>query len=280
MIRINNLLKRYKSRTIIQIDNFDFKDGLIYGIVGANGSGKSTLMKCLVNLVDYSGEIFYDGKEIKLHPEVLKEVGTIIETPMFYNDMSAIQNLDYFLPCKKDATLLLKKMGLYTVSDDKVKTYSMGMKQKLAIILACLKGEKIIILDEPFNGLDVKSVRVVIDFLLSEKEKGKTIIVSSHMPNTINKLCDEIYTIEDKVLKRNSNENTTKKYVFTFNTELEMQKAKAYLEEEKQKSVQQLGFDLVAECNDSKELKEILKVFIDFDMVSYEELSQDMEAMC
>ncbi|MCR4875081.1 MAG: ATP-binding cassette domain-containing protein [Clostridia bacterium] len=280
MIRINKLLKRYKSRTIIQIDNFGFKDGLIYGIVGANGSGKSTLMKCLVNLVDYSGEIFYDDKEIKLHPEVLKEVGTIIETPMFYNDMSAIQNLDYFLPCKKDATLLLKKMGLYNVSDDKVKTYSMGMKQKLAIILACLKGDKIIILDEPFNGLDVKSVRVVINFLLSEKEKGKTIIVSSHMPNTINKLCDEIYTIEDKVLKRNFNENTTKKYVFTFNAELEMQKAKSYLEEKKQKSVQQLGFDLVAECNDSKELKEILKVFIDFDMVSYEELSQDMEAMC
>ena len=279
MIRISNLLKQYKTKKVFQIDSFEIQDGIIYGIIGANGSGKSTFMKCLTNLVDYSGEIQYDGLELKSHPEVLKNVGLIIETPAFYNDMSAIQNLKVFLPKHKDATKLLESIGLFEFSNDKVKTYSLGMKQKLAIVLACLKGEKVIILDEPFNGLDIDSVKVVIDLLLEEKNRGKTIIVSSHMPNTINKLCDEIYKISNKKIQRYSKGSKTKKYVFKFSSVDNTEKARKYLQETTRCDVYSLGFDLVVDCGGAQGLKEVLNKLVDFDMVSYEEMSQEMEAI-
>ncbi len=279
MIKISNLLKYYRKHDVIQISNFEFSDGIIYGIVGANGSGKSTLMKCLTNLVDYSGEVLYDGLELKSHPEVLKDAGIIIETPMFYNDMTANENLEYFLPAGIDTSELLERLELADFADDKVKTYSLGMKQKLAIILACLKGNKVIILDEPFNGLDIKSVKVVIDILLEEKSKGKTIIVSSHMPKTINKLCDEIFKIENKNLQCYAKSTNSKKYIFTFDSIAKTENARVYLKGKSRWNAYSMGFDLIVDCKTQEDLKEVLSILVDFDMVSYEEMSQEMEAI-
>ena len=279
MIIVNNLVKKYNNKLILDINNIELSNGVIYGIIGDNGSGKSTLMKCLTNLVDYSGDICFDDKSIKKYPEILKGVGLIIETPMFYNDFTAIQNLEYFLPENRDSNMILKRLGLDNVSTNKVKTYSLGMKQKLAIALACLKGTKLIILDEPFNGLDVNSVKVVVDLLLEEKQKGKTIIVSSHMPKTINKLCDVVYKIENKTLTNIKNNHSSKKYLLTFDSILNLENARKFLLDTYNLPIYSMGFDLVVDCHDINEFKTILKQMVDYNMISYEEMSQELEAM-
>ncbi len=278
MLIINNLLKKYKNRTILNIPNFTFRDGLIYGIVGDNGSGKSTLMKCMTNLVDYMGSVIIDSQDVKKCPIVLKDVGVLIETPMFYNDMTAIQNLNYFLTNEKQVEPLLDELGLLDVANKKVKTYSLGMKQKLGVALTCLKGSKVIILDEPFNGLDVNSVNVVINLLKEQKAKGKTIIVSSHMPNTIKKLCDEVYKIDDKHLRRLNSKDGCK-YVFSFDSLEDLEAAKHALKDDKNIQMSSIGIELIIESADQDEVKRIINILADYNMESYEKVSQELEAI-
>ena len=279
MIELKNLTKRYRKRRVLCIDNFCFEDGKIYGIIGNNGSGKSTLMKCLVNLVDYDGDILYNKINLKSSTEVIKDVGVLIETPSFYNDKTAVQNLDYFLGSEKDYASIMSRLGLHDFMYDKVKTYSMGMRQKLAIALACLKGNKVILLDEPFNGLDMESVNVLIKLLISEKRKGKTIIVSSHIPNTIYKLCDEIYRMQNGKLNRAFNNNCNR-YVIFFNSLEDADNAYKTLSNNNSWSVTCLGYELTIECDNNIEVKDICEKLEGYKIKSIERNIVNEEVNC
>lgn len=196
-IKILNLKKYYGKKLVLDIDSLDLEKGQSYGFFGANGSGKSTLLKCMTNLVDYKGEIQIENQNLKKNPSILKDIGLIIENPVFYNEMTGRKNIEYFC----DDTALLEEyadiMGIKDILDKKYRSYSLGMRQKLGILLACVKGKKAVILDEPFNGLDIISVEKAIKLINHCHNKGVTIILTSHQLDISQKAVDNIYLMKN-----------------------------------------------------------------------------------
>ena len=166
IIETHQLKKIYKDKAVVNAVNIHVKKGEIYGFVGPNGAGKSTVMKMLLNLVKpNSGEIVMFGKKVaETDFEILKKIGTIIENPYFYENLTAKQNLD--LHCeymgyynKEHISEVLECVGLSKQSNKKVSKYSLGMKQRLAIARAILTKPELLILDEPINALDPEGIR-------------------------------------------------------------------------------------------------------------------------
>ena len=216
MIEIKNLNKRYGSKRVITIDQLKIDNGTIVGFFGENGSGKSTLFKCISNLVSYEGDVFLDGTNLKNNSSIEK-VGALIESPAFYNFLTARDNISYFIDQEDRIEYYLKKLNIFQNYNDKVKKYSLGMKQKLAIALAITKGTSLIILDEPYNGLDIKSVKVLNKILLQEKDKGKIVLISSHNLKTLNEICDYSYYIsKTTVTKIENSKNGTRLFMAEF----------------------------------------------------------------
>ena len=201
MLEIRNLDKNYGSKRIISINQLKIDNGAIVGFFGENGSGKSTLFKCITNLVNYKGDVLLDGVNIK-EKETIEKVGALIESPAFYNFLTARDNISYFIDDEHIIEKYLKLLNIFQNYDEKVKKYSLGMKQKLAISLAIAKGTSLIILDEPYNGLDIKSVKALNKILLQEKEKGKIILISSHNLKTLNAVCDYSYYISKTTITK------------------------------------------------------------------------------
>jgi len=216
MLEIRNLDKKYGSKRIISINQLKIDNGAIVGFFGENGSGKSTLFKCITNLVNYKGDVLLDGVNIK-EKETIEKVGALIESPAFYNFLTARDNISYFIDQEDRIEYYLKKLNIFQNYNDKVKKYSLGMKQKLAIALAITKGTSLIILDEPYNGLDIKSVKVLNKMLLQEKDKGKIVLISSHNLKTLNEICDYSYYIsKTTVTKIENSKNGTRLFMAEF----------------------------------------------------------------
>lgn len=200
-IEIRQLRKLYKNnKLVLDIDNLKIPHGKCVGIFGSNGSGKSTMLKCLCGLINYKGTIEYDGK--KFCNAMLKNVGIMIETPALYGELNGIENLKTFVPFAFDVMPYAIAMGLDECLAKKVNTYSVGMKQKLAFILALLKGKDLIILDEPFVGMDIVSVNRALSFLEEKKRDGTTIILTSHQLGVSQKVCDEAYLLSNGKINR------------------------------------------------------------------------------
>lgn len=200
-IEIRQLRKLYKNnKLVLDIDNLKIPHGKCVGIFGSNGSGKSTMLKCLCGLINYKGTIEYDGK--KFCNAMLKNVGIMIETPALYGELNGIENLKTFVPFAFDVMPYAIAMGLDECLAKKVNTYSVGMKQKLAFILALLKGKDLIILDEPFVGMDIVSVNRALSFLEEKKRDGTTIILTSHQLDVSQKVCDEAYLLSNGKINR------------------------------------------------------------------------------
>lgn len=200
-IEIRQLRKLYKNnKLVLDIDNLKIPHGKCVGIFGSNGSGKSTMLKCLCGLINYKGTIEYDGK--KFCNAMLKNVGIMIETPALYGELNGIENLKAFVPFAFDVMPYAIAMGLDECLPKKVNTYSVGMKQKLAFILALLKGKDLIILDEPFVGMDIVSVNRALSFLEEKKRDGTTIILTSHQLGVSQKVCDEAYLLSNGKINR------------------------------------------------------------------------------
>lgn len=206
MICVNNGTKSFKNQEVLNNINIVFESGKIYGIVGYNGSGKSVLLKCICGFLTLdSGEIEINGKKLKKDIDMIQDAGVIIEEPAFLKEYSGKRNLEllYSIRNKLNPEVISKAMrlvGLDENSKKKVKNYSLGMKQRLAIAQAIMENPKILLLDEPMNGLDKNGVQEIRELLLDLKKQDKTIVLVSHNQEDIRVLCDELYEIENGML--------------------------------------------------------------------------------
>ncbi|HHG8285087.1 TPA: ABC transporter ATP-binding protein [Streptococcus pneumoniae] len=206
IITLKNIELKLKKTCIFQNLNFSCKQGEIIGITGANGSGKSVLFKLIAGLYSPSyGEVLINGENIVPERKIPANLGALIEEPGFINYYSGFKNLQYLASIRgvvgnQEINDTLKIVGLYEQKDQKVKTYSLGMRKKLGIAQAIMENPSILLLDEPMNALDKSSVENMRTlFRKLSSEKGTTILIASHSEEDIRILCDKVYAIEDKV---------------------------------------------------------------------------------
>ncbi|NMH37124.1 ABC transporter ATP-binding protein [Streptococcus pneumoniae] len=206
IITLKNIELKLKKTCVFQNLNFSCKQGEIIGITGANGSGKSVLFKLIAGLYSPSyGEVLINGENIVPERKIPANLGALIEEPGFINYYSGFKNLQYLASIRgvvgnQEINDTLKIVGLYEQKDQKVKTYSLGMRKKLGIAQAIMENPSILLLDEPMNALDKSSVENMrILFRKLSSEKGTTILIASHSEEDIRILCDKVYAIEDKV---------------------------------------------------------------------------------
>jgi ABC-2 type transport system ATP-binding protein len=199
ILSIKNLNKRYGSLQALKNVSFTIQKGHVYGILGPNGSGKSTTLGIVLNVVNKtSGEYsWFDGR-LETH-EALKKVGAIIERPNFYPYMSAAENLK--LVCKiKNINYdkideKLELVGLQERKNSKFSSFSLGMKQRLAIASALLNDPEILILDEPTNGLDPQGIHQIRDIIKKIALQGTTILLASHLLDEVEKVCSHVLVL-------------------------------------------------------------------------------------
>ena len=200
ILKITNLNKIFnKHLHAVKNVSFEIKKGNVYGILGPNGSGKSTTLGIVLNVVNKtSGDFEWFGGKSNTH-DALKKVGAIIERPNFYPYMTAKENLE--LVCKIKGTPLskvdekLELVGLLERKNDKFRTYSLGMKQRLAIASALLNDPEILILDEPTNGLDPQGIRQIRDIIRIIASQGTTILLASHLLDEVEKVCSHVVVL-------------------------------------------------------------------------------------
>lgn len=200
ILTIQNLNKIY-GRKVHAVKNlsFEIKKGNVYGILGPNGSGKSTTLGITLNVVNKtSGDYKWFDGAMETH-EALKKVGAIIERPNFYPYMTAEENLKLVckiksIPFEKVAEKL-ELVGLLDRKDDKFSTFSLGMKQRLAIASALLNDPEILILDEPTNGLDPQGIRQIRDLIRIIASQGTTILLASHLLDEVEKVCSHVVVL-------------------------------------------------------------------------------------
>lgn len=202
-IELKNLSKNFDKSKVINNINITFTEGNIYGLYGRNGSGKSVIMKLICGfLIPTEGQILFDGIDFNANDEYPNSLRAVIERPSFFPNLTGYENLKLLAEIQnkisdKEIIESLKIVNLINEKDKKFSKYSLGMKQKLAIAQAIMEDPKIIILDEPFNGIEEKTVSKLIKYLKEEKEKGKIIIFSTHIKEDLDNLADKIYKIEN-----------------------------------------------------------------------------------
>lgn len=203
ILSLHNLNKKFGKIHAVNNLSFDIKKGNVYGILGPNGSGKSTTLGIILNVVnETSGDFSWFGGRLSTH-QALKKVGAIIERPNFYPYMTAIQNLELVCKIKEISTTKieekLKAVNLFERRDSKFKTYSLGMKQRLAIASALLNDPEILILDEPTNGLDPQGIHEIRHIIKEVASKGTTILLASHLLDEVEKVCSHVVIIREGV---------------------------------------------------------------------------------
>ncbi|MCT4699559.1 ABC transporter ATP-binding protein [Tenacibaculum haliotis] len=203
ILSIKNLDKKYGKVHAVNNLSFDIQKGNVYGILGPNGSGKSTTLGIILNVVNENSGSFswFDGK-LSTH-EALKKVGAIIERPNFYPYMTAVQNLQLICKIKEVSAdkidEKLKVVNLFERRNSKFRTYSLGMKQRLAIASALLNDPEILILDEPTNGLDPQGIHEIRQIIKDIAKNGTTILLASHLLDEVEKVCTHVLIIRNGV---------------------------------------------------------------------------------
>jgi ABC-2 type transport system ATP-binding protein len=199
ILSIKNLHKRYGKIHAVNNVSLDIEKGNVYGILGPNGSGKSTTLGIVLNVVNKtSGEYHWFDGAMETH-QALKKVGAIIERPNFYPYMTAKENLE--LVCKikginySKIEEKLEIVGLSDRKNSKFKTFSLGMKQRLAIASALLNDPEILILDEPTNGLDPQGIHQIRDIIKFIASQGTTILLASHLLDEVEKVCSHVLVL-------------------------------------------------------------------------------------
>ena len=225
ILSIKNLHKKYNSVHAVNNVSLDIQKGNVYGILGPNGSGKSTTLGIVLNVVNKtSGEYSWFGGTMQTH-EALKKVGAIIERPNFYPYMTARENLE--LVCKikninySKVHEKLELVGLLERENSKFSTFSLGMKQRLAIASALLNDPEILILDEPTNGLDPQGIHQIRDIIKLIASQGTTILLASHLLDEVEKVCTHVLVLQKgKILYSGSvNGMTNNEDFFELNSE-------------------------------------------------------------
>lgn len=207
-IQLTNISKTFGKQTVLQPLTMGFEEGMIHGIIGRNGSGKTVLMKMILGILQpTTGTVIVGDKRIGKDVDFPESAGAIIETIEFIPYMSAYQNLADIAAMhgnlsKTQIKEVLEMVGLGNVGRKHVSKFSMGMRQRLAIAQAVMESPKIMILDEPMNGMDEKGVEEMRRLILARKAAGTTIILSSHNIEDIRILCDQVYRIDAGVVMR------------------------------------------------------------------------------
>ena len=205
IVEVNNLSKSFGEISAVNDLSFTVEEGEVYGFLGQNGAGKSTSMRMMLTLITpTSGSIKIFGKELQPNRnEILKQVGAIIERPDLYKYLSAYDNLELFArlsgmkPTRVQLMEQLDKVGIAQRAKSKTKTFSQGMKQRLGIAIALIHNPRLVILDEPTNGLDPQGIAEMRNIIISlSKDHGKTVIVSSHLLNEIEQVATKILIVD------------------------------------------------------------------------------------
>lgn len=203
ILSINNLTKNFGSVTAVKDLSFTINKGNVYGILGPNGSGKSTTLGIVLNVVNKtSGNFSWFNGTVSTH-NALKKVGAIIERPNFYPYMTAIQNLKLVCKIKNvDISKIEEKLKIVNLWDrrhSKFQTFSLGMKQRLAIASALLNDPEILILDEPTNGLDPQGIHQIRQIIKDIAANGTTILLASHLLDEVEKVCSHVVVLRHGV---------------------------------------------------------------------------------
>jgi ABC-2 type transport system ATP-binding protein len=205
-IRVEHVYKTFGQEQVLKDVSHDFEEGKIHGIIGNNGSGKTVLMKCICGfLLPTKGEILVHYKQVGKEVDFPDNLGIIIETPGFLPSLTGIKNLQILASLKRringasvrDAII---RVGLNPDMKKPVNKYSLGMRQRLGIAQAIMENPSLLILDEPFNGLDKKGVEEMRKLILGLREQGKTIVLASHNGQDIDVLCDTVCEMESGIL--------------------------------------------------------------------------------
>ena len=201
ILELKNLTKHFGKTKAVTDLSFSIEKGHVYGILGPNGSGKSTTLGMVLNVINVtSGSFEWFSDTMETH-EALKKVGAIIESPNFYPNMSAYDNLKLVCKIKEisydNIQKVLKTVDLYNRRADRFKTYSLGMKQRLAIASALLNDPEILILDEPTNGLDPKGIHQIREIIKKIASDGTTILLASHLLDEVEKICTHVIVIRE-----------------------------------------------------------------------------------
>ncbi|WP_270165662.1 ABC transporter ATP-binding protein [Paenibacillus sp. SYP-B4298] len=206
-VKLENLKKTFKGTLIFENVTLELHEGRIYGFLGYNGSGKSVLFKIICGFLrPDEGNVEVFGKKIGKDIDFPESTGVIIETPGFLEDYSAYRNLKFLASIRNDIHTeqihkVLETVGLDSASKQPVKKFSLGMRQRLAIAQAIMEKPKLLILDEPFNGLDKQGVERMRNLLLDMKRSGTTMLLTSHMSEDIELLCDHRFEFNNKMLE-------------------------------------------------------------------------------
>ncbi|WP_233566586.1 ABC transporter ATP-binding protein [Cohnella endophytica] len=202
VLSVQGLRKVIGRKPIIHNVSFDVQAGEIFGFLGPNGSGKTTTIRMLVNLIKpTAGKVYVCGEDVGAHPDrALAHIGCIVENPEMYAFMTGWENLEHFARMQRGITRqrigeVVDIVGLDQRIHDKVKTYSLGMRQRLGIAQALLGKPKLLILDEPTNGLDPKGIKELREFIRQLAEGGMSLFISSHLLSEIQLMCDRVAII-------------------------------------------------------------------------------------
>ena len=203
ILSLKNLDKKFGRVHAVNNLSFDIQKGNVYGILGPNGSGKSTTLGIILNVVNKtSGEFSWFNGKLSTH-QALKKVGAIIERPNFYPYMTAVQNLSLICKIKDVSTEKidekLKIVNLYERRNSKFSTFSLGMKQRMAIASALLNDPEILILDEPTNGLDPQGIHEIRQIIQEITKNGTTILLASHLLDEVEKVCSHVVVIREGI---------------------------------------------------------------------------------
>ena len=212
MIEIKNLVKTYGEKKAVNDVSFNVKDGEIFAFIGHNGAGKTTTIKSIVGINDFdSGDILINGKSIKDNPiECKKEIAYVPDNPDLYENMRAINFINFICDMydtpenirKENIIKYAKMFEIESKLKDEISTFSHGMKQKIALISALAHNPNILIMDEPFVGLDPKAVFDMKNVMREMCKEGKTVFFSTHILDVAEKLCDRVAIIQNgKIVK-------------------------------------------------------------------------------
>ncbi|MCM3601511.1 ABC transporter ATP-binding protein [Robertmurraya korlensis] len=203
-LEVHNLTKKIGKKLIVENVTFQIEKGEIFGLLGPNGAGKTTIIRMIVHLINRTeGKVMINGYDLdQSFKEALGEIGAIVENPEFYKYMSGMKNLKHYMRmATKDVSVerleeVIRLVGLEQAIHQKVRTYSLGMRQRLGVAQALLHSPSILILDEPTNGLDPQGIREFRDYLRLLVNQGISVLVSSHLLSEMELMCDRFAIIE------------------------------------------------------------------------------------
>src|SRR5688500_13564560 len=196
VLSVSNISKSFGRTQALKNVSFSIPEGSVFGILGPNGSGKTTLLSIILDVLKANrGDFLWFGQPGS--PQQRKKIGSLLETPNFYHYLSAVDNLKVTQSIsgrgtEEDITGVLKKVKLYERRKSRFKTYSLGMKQRLAIAASLLGDPKVLVLDEPTNGLDPVGIAEIRELIIELRKSGHTIIIASHLLDEVEKVCTHV----------------------------------------------------------------------------------------